>query len=120
MDALVRRAGDLLLIKSTDLGFFHKSKRKTHSSRLAAHYRYCEPHECAPALTRASEGGDILYSKLSDDTGWLKVTKFPGAVGVEVANQISQAFRALAECKRLIIDLRGNESGGLAFLRLVL
>lgn len=118
MDAMVRQAGDLLSIKSRDLGFFHKNKRKTHASRLAAHYRYCQPNECAPALTRASEGGDVLYSKLNQDTGWLKVTKFPGAVGVEVANQISQAVRALAECKRLIVDLRGNESGGLAFLRL--
>jgi hypothetical protein len=118
MDALVRRAGALLAIKSRDLGFFHKSRRKTHASRLASHFRYCQPNECAPALTRASEGGDVLYSKLNHDTGWLKVTKFPGAVGVEIANQMAQAVHALAECRRLIVDLRGNESGGLAFLRL--
>ena len=118
MDGLVRQAGDLLAVKSRDLGFFHKSRRKTHSSRLASHFRYCQPNECAPALTRASEGGDVLYSKLNHDTGWLKVTKFPGAVGVEIANQMAQAVRGLAECKRLIVDLRGNESGGLAFLRL--
>ena len=118
MDALVRQAGDLLAVKSRDLGFFHKSRRKTHASRLASHFRYCQPNECAPALTRASEGGDVLYSKLNHDTGWLKVTKFPGAVGVEIANQMAQAVHGLAECRRLIVDLRGNESGGLAFLRL--
>ena len=118
MDAMVRQAGDLLSVNSRDLGFFHKSRRKTHASRVASHFRYCQPNECAPALTRASEGGDVLYSKLNHDTGWLKVTKFPGAVGVEVANQIAQAIRGVADCKRLIIDLRGNESGGLAFLRL--
>ena len=118
MDGLVRQAGDLLSVKGRDLGFFHKSRRKTHTSRLASHFRYCQPNECAPALTRASEEGDVLYSKLNNDTGWLKVTKFPGAVGVEIANQIAQAVGGLAECKRLIVDLRGNESGGLAFLRL--
>ena len=118
MDGLVRQAGDLLSVKSRDLGFFHKSKRKTHASRLSSHFRYCQPNECAPALSRASEGGDVLYSKLNHDTGWLKVTKFPGAVGVEIANQITQAVRGLSACKRLIMDLRGNESGGLAFLRL--
>jgi C-terminal processing protease CtpA/Prc len=118
MDALVRHAGDLLSVKSYDLGFFHKSRRKTRSSPLASHFRYCQPNECSPALTRASVGGDVLYSKLNHDTGWLKVTKFPGAVGVEIANQMAQAVRGLAGCSRLIVDLRGNESGGLAFLRL--
>ena len=117
MDALVRQAGDFLSVKSRDLGFFHKSRRKTHASRLASHFRYCQPNECSPSLTRASDGGDVLYSKLDQDTGWLKVTKFPGAVGVEIANQITKAVQELAECKRLILDLRGNESGGLAFVR---
>src|SRR5581483_3867967 len=118
MDILVHRAGDLLSVKAHDLGFFHKSRRKTHASRLASHFRYCQPSECAPSLTRPSEGGDVLYSKLNHETGWLKVTKFPGAVGVEIANQMVQAVRGLADCRRLIVDLRGNESGGLAFLRL--
>jgi C-terminal processing protease CtpA/Prc len=45
------------------------------------------------------------------------VTKFPGAVGVDVANQIADAVREISGCKRLILDLRGNESGGLAFVR---
>src|SRR5579864_6627038 len=118
MDALVREAGDYLSVESRDLGFFHKSRRKTHASRLASHFRYCQPNECSPALTRASDGGDVLYSKLNHETGWLKVTKFPGAVGVEIANQMTQAVRGLAQCSRLIVDLRGNKSGGLAFLRL--
>ena len=118
MDSLVRQAAEFISVKSHDLGFFHKSKRKTHASRLASHFRYCQPNECSPSLTRASGGGDVLFSKLNDDTGWLKVTKFPGAVGVEIANQITKAVRELAGCKRLILDLRGNESGGLAFVRL--
>lgn len=117
MDTLVRQAGDFVSVKSRDLGFFHKSKRKTHASHLASHFRYCQPNECSPSATRASDGGDVLYSKLDQNTGWLKVTKFPGAVGVEIANQITKAVGELAGCKRLILDLRGNESGGLAFVR---
>src|ERR1035437_3137791 len=76
MDVLVRQAGDFVSVKSRDLGFFHKSRRKTHTSGMASHFRYCQPAECSPARTRASDGGDVLYSKLNDDTGWLKVTKF--------------------------------------------
>src|SRR5260221_45937 len=76
MDVLVRQAGDFVSVKSRDLGFFHKSRRKTHTSGLASHFRYCQPNECSPARTRATDGGDVLYSKLNDDTGWLKVTKF--------------------------------------------
>ena len=117
MDALVRHAGDFVSVKCRDLGFFHKSRRKTHTGGLASHFRYCQPNECSPARTPASDGGDVLYSKLNDDTGWLKVTKFPGAVGVEIANQIRKAVRQLAGCPRLVLDLRGNESGGLAFVR---
>lgn len=117
MDVLVRQAGDFVSVKSRDLGFFHKSRRKNRPSGLASHFRYCQPNECSPARTRASDGGDVLYSKLNDDTGWLKVTKFPGAVGVEIANQITKAVREFAGCRRLVLDLRGNESGGLAFVR---
>ena len=55
MDALVRQAGDLLSVRGRDMGFFHKSKRKTHPNRLASHFRYCQPNECSSALTRAAE-----------------------------------------------------------------
>src|SRR5579883_2319397 len=44
MDALVRRAGDFVSVKSRDLGFFHKSRRNTHPSHLASHFRYCQPN----------------------------------------------------------------------------
>ena len=49
----------------------------------------------------------------------LKVTKFPGAVGVDIAKQIDRAIQQLQGCDRLIIDLRGNAGGGLAFLRVM-
>jgi C-terminal processing protease CtpA/Prc len=60
-----------------------------------------------------------LISRLVDGVGWLKVTKFPGAVGVDIAKQIDRAVLELQGCDRLIIDLRGNAGGGLAFLRVM-
>jgi carboxyl-terminal processing protease len=61
----------------------------------------------------------VLISKLEGDVGWLKVTKFPGTVGVDIAKQIDRAIQELNGCNRLIIDLRGNAGGGLAFLRVM-
>jgi C-terminal processing protease CtpA/Prc len=60
-----------------------------------------------------------MISKLADGVGWLKVTKFPGAVGVDIAKQIDRAIQELHGCDRLILDLRGNAGGGLAFLRVM-
>ena len=48
------------------------------------------------------------------------MTKFPGAVGVDIAKQIDRAVQELNGCSRLIIDLRGNAGGGLAFLRVMI
>jgi C-terminal processing protease CtpA/Prc len=47
------------------------------------------------------------------------VTKFPGAIGIDIANEIDRAVQDLKGCDRLIIDLRGNAGGGLAFLRIM-
>ena len=73
----------------------------------------------SPSHTQATDAGDVLFSKLGEGIGWLKVTKFPGAVGVDIAKQIDRAVQELNECNRLIIDLRGNAGGGLAFLRVM-
>ena len=110
---LVRSVG------TPDSGFFHESTRKKVPKGLAARFQYCQPNECAPAYTQPSDAGDVLISKLADGVGWLKVTKFPGAVGVDIAKQIDRAIQELKGCDRLIIDLRGNAGGGLAFLRVM-
>ena len=60
----------------------------------------------------------VSAKRLDDGIGWLKVAMFPGAIGIDVARLISQAGREL-ECKRLIIDLRGNTGGGIGCLRLM-
>lgn len=113
LSELVRTVG------TPDSGFFHESRRKKVPKGLAARFQYCQPTECAPAYTQPSDAGDVFISKMADGVGWLKVTKFPGAVGVDIAKQIDRAVQELNGISRLIIDLRGNAGGGLAFLRVM-
>jgi C-terminal processing protease CtpA/Prc len=110
---LVRSVG------TPDSGFFHESRRKKVPKGLAARFQYCQPNECAPAYTRPSDAGDVMISRVTDGVGWLKVTKFPGAVGIDIARQIDRGVDELCGCDRLIVDLRGNAGGGLAFLRVM-
>jgi C-terminal processing protease CtpA/Prc len=102
-----------------DTGFFHERSRKKVPKGLAARFQYCQPNECAPAFIQPSDAGDVMISKLNDRVGWLKVTKFPGAVGIDIAKEIDHGIEELRNCERLIFDLRGNAGGGLAFLRVM-
>jgi C-terminal processing protease CtpA/Prc len=52
------------------------------------------------------------------EVGWLKISMFPGAIGIDVAHDIDKAIESL-DCDRLIIDLRGNTGGGIGCLRLM-
>lgn len=61
----------------------------------------------------------ISFSKLPDGIGLLKATMFPGAVGIDVARDITIAMTELRACTRLIVDLRGNTGGGIGGLRLM-
>jgi C-terminal processing protease CtpA/Prc len=61
----------------------------------------------------------ISFSKLPDRIGLLKATMFPGAVGIDVARDITNAMQELRDCTRLVIDLRGNTGGGIGGLRLM-
>jgi C-terminal processing protease CtpA/Prc len=61
----------------------------------------------------------IVSSRLlSDDLGLIKISMFPGVVGIDVANEISAAVATLKPTK-LIIDLRGNTGGGIGVLRVM-
>jgi C-terminal processing protease CtpA/Prc len=60
-----------------------------------------------------------MISKVADGIGWLKVTKFPGTIGIDIAKEIDHGVHELRACERLIVDLRGNAGGGLAFLRVM-
>src|SRR2546426_708336 len=61
----------------------------------------------------------VLCSQLPDGIGWLKVTMFPGAVGIDLAKMLDAAFAHLKDSTRLIVDLRGNTGGGIGGLRLM-
>jgi len=102
-----------------DAGFFHERDRKKVPKGLAARFQYCQPNECAPTFTQPSDAGDVMISKIADGIGWLKVTKFPGTIGIDIAKEIDHGIQELRGCERLIVDLRGNAGGGLAFLRVM-
>lgn len=61
----------------------------------------------------------VSWSKPQPGIGLLKVTGFPGQVGIDVSKEIDHAVSELWDCDRLIIDLRGNPGGGAGGLRLM-
>ena len=61
----------------------------------------------------------VICSQLPEGIGWLKVTMFPGAVGIDLAKALDNALAHLRESTRLIVDLRGNTGGGIGGLRLM-
>jgi carboxyl-terminal processing protease len=61
----------------------------------------------------------VLFSTLPNDIAYLKVTMFPGAVGIDVAADIDKAINSFKDSSKLIIDLRGNTGGGIGGLRLM-
>jgi len=61
----------------------------------------------------------VSWSKLPEDIGLLKVTMFPGVVGIDLARDIDRAIADLRGTNRLIVDLRGNSGGGIGGLRLM-
>ena len=61
----------------------------------------------------------VLCAQMPDGIGWLKVTMFPGVVGIDLAQMLDTAFAHLTDSTRLIVDLRGNTGGGIGGLRLM-
>jgi C-terminal processing protease CtpA/Prc len=61
----------------------------------------------------------VLCSQFPDGIGLLKVTMFPGAVGIDLAHMFDTAIAHLKDSTRLIVDLRGNTGGGIGGLRLM-
>jgi C-terminal processing protease CtpA/Prc len=60
----------------------------------------------------------VSARKLDSDVGYIRVSMFPGVLGIDVARDISRAVAELG-CERLIVDLRGNTGGGIGCLRLM-
>ncbi|HXH23969.1 MAG TPA: S41 family peptidase [Vicinamibacterales bacterium] len=60
----------------------------------------------------------VSARKLDPDVGYIRVSMFPGVLGMDVARDISRAVSEL-NCGRLVIDLRGNTGGGIGCLRVM-
>jgi carboxyl-terminal processing protease len=60
----------------------------------------------------------VTASTVNDRVGLIKVSMFPGILGMDVARDITRAIKEL-KASRLIIDLRGNTGGGMGCLRVM-
>ncbi|MEP7307948.1 MAG: S41 family peptidase [Acidobacteriota bacterium] len=60
----------------------------------------------------------VTAAKLRDDVGLIRVSMFPGVLGMDVARDMTRAIAELG-CSRLVLDLRGNTGGGIGCLRLM-
>lgn len=60
----------------------------------------------------------VTARELRGDIGYVRVSMFPGVLGIDVARDISRAIADIS-CPRLLIDLRGNTGGGIGCLRLM-
>ncbi len=61
----------------------------------------------------------LSVSKLTPRVGYIKIRIFPGAVGIDLAADIDKAVAEIADCDRLIVDLRGNTGGGIGGMRMM-
>src|ERR1700686_4131534 len=102
-----------------DAGFFHERSRKKVPKGLAARFQYCQPNECAPTFTKSSDAGDVMISKLADGVGWLKVTKFPGTIGIDIAKEIDHGIEERRAGARRRQAVRWRGCGGLRFRRVM-
>jgi C-terminal processing protease CtpA/Prc len=84
--------------------------------RHAGNVECIEPRAPSPEVARRAS---VRAAELADNVGYLKVTRFPGIVGVDMARDIDSAVQSLSMCRSLVLDLRGNPGGGSANLRLM-
>jgi carboxyl-terminal processing protease len=69
------------------------------------------PYSEITALTSGSQ---------ANGTAYLKVSLFPGKIGIDFANELDSLFTGrFASADRLVIDLRGNPGGGIGGLALM-
>ena len=67
-----------------------------------------------------SEPDSVTAGIASDSVGTVKVSLFPGKIGMDFANHVDTVFREkIPNVKRLVIDLRGNPGGGIGGIQLM-
>lgn len=79
------------------------------------------PDKTAKHRPPMAEPRSLSYRMIREDVGLIKISTFPGVVGLEFARSLDLAIADLKGrgMERLIIDLRGNVGGGLGSLRLM-
>lgn len=69
------------------------------------------PYSEPTALAAGSQTGNVAY---------LRVSLFPGAIGIDFANELDAIFGGrFKNAERLLIDMRGNPGGGIGGLTLM-
>jgi len=67
-----------------------------------------------------SEPSSVVGHFIQDGIAVVKVSLFPGKIGIDFANELTHLFQGkFATADRLLIDLRGNPGGGIGGLRLM-
>jgi C-terminal processing protease CtpA/Prc len=67
-----------------------------------------------------SEPDSVTAGIASESVGTVKVSLFPGKIGIDFANHVDTVFREkIPNVKRLVIDLRGNPGGGIGGIQLM-
>lgn len=79
------------------------------------------PNRAAKDRPPMVEPRSLSYRVLPQQTGYIRVATFPGAVGLDFARGLDNIIRNFNDqgIQRLIVDLRGNIGGGLGSLRLM-
>lgn len=66
-----------------------------------------------------AEPTSVTASMLDQEVGYLRVAFFPGVNGQRFARELEAALASIGECRRLVVDLRGNLGGFVGSLRLM-
>ena len=66
-----------------------------------------------------AEPTSVTASMLDQEVGYLRVAFFPGVNGQRFAREFEAALASIGECRRLVVDLRGNLGGFVGSLRLM-
>ena len=79
------------------------------------------PNRAAKDRPPMIEPRSLSHRMLAPNIGFIKVSTFPGAVGLDFAKALDNAIRDLKgqAVERLIVDIRGNIGGSLGSLRLM-
>ena len=78
-----------------------------------------EPNGKADAKPPMAEPTSVTARSLEPGIGHVRIAFFPGVNGQRFARELDRSLAEIADCTRLVIDLRGNLGGFVGSLRLM-